>query len=105
VLFGEGRGDTRGVGEQRVPALAGGMLAGEQQQAGRIGQAGPVGVRDQLGVGERSVSGVGRADVGDHGHAVGSGVAVRPDAHQPACHVGQRGTAGDTGEGHEAVLA
>ena len=37
VLPGEGRGDAGGVGEQRVPALAGGLLAGEQQQAGWAG--------------------------------------------------------------------
>jgi hypothetical protein len=30
---------------------------------------------------------------------------VRPDAHQPACHAGQRGAVSDPGEGHQAVLA
>src|SRR5260370_8737786 len=59
VLPSEGRGDAGGVGEQRVPALAGGLLAGEQEQAGWVGQAGPVCVRDQLGVGERAVAGAG----------------------------------------------
>jgi hypothetical protein len=29
------------------------LTAGEQEQAGRVGDAGPVGVRDQLSVGER----------------------------------------------------
>jgi hypothetical protein len=57
VLAGEGRGDPGSVGQQGGPAVAGGLLAGEQEQAGRVGQAGPVGVRDQLGVGERGVAG------------------------------------------------
>ena len=82
VLSGEGDGDMGGVGQQGVPAAARGLLACEQEQTGRVGQAGPVGVRDQLGVGERAVAGVRGLGVGDHGDAVRPGVTVGPDAHQ-----------------------
>jgi len=53
----EQRDDGGGVGEECVPAVVGGLLAGEHEQAGRVGQAGAVGVREQLRVGERGVSG------------------------------------------------
>ena len=102
ILLGERPDDAGAVGEQRLAAFVGGPLAGEQEQAGWVRQAGPVGVRDQFGVGECRVASSAGPGIGDHGDAVRSGVAVRPNLHQPPCHGGQHGAVGDAAEGRPA---
>jgi hypothetical protein len=61
-------------------------------------------VRDELGVGEARIAGVLDLGAGDHGDAVPSGIAMRPDGHQLPCQCDQLGVAVDAGERHQASL-
>ncbi|HEY5986038.1 MAG TPA: hypothetical protein VIV12_06575 [Streptosporangiaceae bacterium] len=93
------------IREQRRPTFIGRVLADEQEKSGRVRHARSVGVRAQLGVGERRIAGVLHLRVGDHGDAVGIGVAVRPDGHQPPRDGDQHGAVGDAAEGHKPFVA
>jgi hypothetical protein len=85
VLVGECPGDLGAVHDSGASALVGGLLAGEKQEAGRVGLCRSIGVRDELGVGKARITGTLVPRFGNYRYDFRVGVSVRADCHQLTC--------------------
>lgn len=74
MLVGECPDSAGTVGDSRASALVGGLLADEQQEAGRAGYCRSIRVRDKLGVGKARKAGTLILCLGNYRCAVRAGI-------------------------------